>query len=193
MRAYLALCVFGLACATAKPVPLPPDPATLPPLPPSSLSAVLAHRGELDLTDDQVRLLQRLDDHLQDENAAIQAEAKKEPPPEKRKREEPTPRADDSQFNPPSGMGMGMGGRGGGRHSGAQQSKSIAPTPTPSDKSVEERLDDNDTEAYENAERSVLTKAQTERAREIAEKYREELFDRREMARKRAAAEAEKT
>lgn len=189
MRSRLAasLCLLGLSCATAKPVPLPPDPATLPPLPRSSLSAVLGHRGELGLTDEQVRLLQRLEDHLLAENAAIQEEAKKEPPPEKRRREEPSaPPVDPGLSSPGGGMGMGMGGRGG-RHA-SQPHKTVAPTPTPADKSVQERLDDNDTEAYENAEQSVLEKAQAERAREIAEQYREALYDRREMARKRAAA-----
>ncbi len=188
MRSRLApiACLLGLACATAQPVPLPPDPATLPPLPRSSLAAVLGHRGELDLTDEQVRLLQRLDEHLQEENAAIVAEAKKEPPPEPRKKDEPLQQPDTNQFNQGSGMGMGMGGHA--RKASAQHTKSVAPTPTPSDKSVQERLDDNDTEAYENAERSVLKKEQTERAREIAGKYREDLYDRREMARKRAAA-----
>jgi hypothetical protein len=195
MRRVIAMPLLPLvlACATAKPVPLPPDPATLPPLPRSSLAAVLGHRGELDLTDDQVRLLQRLDDHLQEEDAAIQAEAAKEPPPEKRKKEdtfEPPMDSPSSAANPGNGMGMGMGGRGGGggRHGTNQFKDKPAAKPVPVDKPLQERLDDNDTEAYENAERSVLKDSQTERARDIASKYREELFDRREMARKRAEA-----
>ena len=88
------------------------------------------------------------------------------------------------------GMGGGIGGRGGGggsRHP-TEKKKAVASAPVPLDKSLQERLDENDSDAYENAERSVLKKEQAERAREIAEKYREELFDRREMARKRAAA-----
>jgi hypothetical protein len=180
----VTLCLLGLACAAAKPVPLPPDPATLSPLPRSSLAAVLAHRGDLDLTDDQVRLLTRLDDQLYDENSAIQVEAAKEPPPEKRPEKEPPA---DNHFNAGSDTGMGMGGRGGRRGGQPRESKPV-PKPVPVDKSLQERLDGNDTEAYENAERSVLQKDQTERAREIASKYREELFDRREMARKRGEA-----
>ena len=48
MRLTSFACLLLVACATAKPVPqpLPPDPATLPPLPRSSLSAVLEHRTE---------------------------------------------------------------------------------------------------------------------------------------------------
>lgn len=194
MRLRLApvIGLLGLACATAQPVaPLPPDPATLPPLPHSALAAVLGHRGELELTDEQVRLIQRLDDHLVEENAAITAEAAKEPPPEKRKREESSTTSEDTHFNEGgSGVGMGgmggMGGRGGGRHP-TEKKKAVASAPVPVDKSLQERLDENDSDAYENAERSVLKKEQTERAREIAEKYREEIIERREMARKRAA------
>ena len=46
--------------------------------------------------------------------------------------------------------------------------------------SIEERIDDNDTHAYLEAEEIVLTPEQRERARDIAEDYREKLYDRRE-------------
>jgi hypothetical protein len=44
------------------------------------------------------------------------------------------------------------------------------------------RLDDNDTKAYLDAE-EILTEAQRSRARDIAEDYREQLYDRRATAR----------
>jgi hypothetical protein len=106
------------------------------------------------------------------------------------KREEEDPRPDTSQLNDSSGMGGGMGGMGGrgGHHSNPQPHKAPAAKAIPADKSLQQRLDDNDTEAYENAERSVLKEAQKEKAREIASKYRADLYDRRDMARKRAEA-----
>src|SRR5579863_2986054 len=140
MRFRLAptACLTALACATAKPVPLPPDPATLPPLPHSSLAAVLSHREELNLTDEEVRLLQRLDDHLQEEDAAILAEAAKEPPPEKRKPQEDETidvHTDDSAGGVAGGMG-GMGGMGshGGRHSYPEKKKKVEPVPSDKDR-----------------------------------------------------------
>jgi uridine phosphorylase len=49
---------------------------------------------------------------------------------------------------------------------------------------LETRLDDADTAAFLKAE-AVLTPGQRERARAIAESYREKLFERRELLRGR--------
>jgi hypothetical protein len=77
------------------------------------------------------------------------------------------------------GRGMGGGGRGtGGRSGGGEGENRTTAT------SLEQQVDDQDTEAYLNAE-LVLTEAQQLRAREIAEHYREQLWERREAARKR--------
>jgi hypothetical protein len=68
-------------------------------------------------------------------------------------------------------MRMGGGsGMGGGRHNrGGEGSERHSDA-------VAQRIDDNDAQAFLEAE-SVLTEAQRPRAREIAEQYREQLFD----------------
>jgi hypothetical protein len=66
---------------------------------------------------------------------------------------------------------MGRGSRAGAR----RPEKAGAP------ESIEERVDDNDTHAYLEAEELVLTPEQRDRARDIAEDYREKLYDRREI------------
>jgi hypothetical protein len=47
--------------------------------------------------------------------------------------------------------------------------------------SAQDRMDENDTKAYLDAE-EVLTEDQKAKAREIAESYREQLYDRRAAA-----------
>src|SRR5262249_57515028 len=83
------------ACATSQTKEVPTtSPQT--PLPRSSIAAVLQHKDELQLTDDQVRRLQELNDQLEQQNAALRQAA------EKRKSKDA-----------PSGGGFG-GGMGGG-------------------------------------------------------------------------------
>ena len=57
---------------------------------------------------------------------------------------------------------MGMGGRG--HHQAPVHPKAAPSKPVPQDKTVQQTMDDNDAEAYENAERSVLKAAQFDRA-----------------------------
>src|SRR5262249_25703125 len=119
---------LALACATSQPKEVPAASAQAS-LPRSSIAAVLKHKDELQLTDDQVHRLQELDDQLEQQNAALRQAA------EKRKKKDP----------PPSGGfggGTGSGSRGamGSRlMRGSRGSASSGAGP----KSLEERMDDN--------------------------------------------------
>ncbi|HEY6001737.1 MAG TPA: hypothetical protein VIV57_02605, partial [Anaeromyxobacter sp.] len=117
-------------------------------LPRSSVAAVLAHRGELGLDDDQIRRLERIDDDLQRRNAEVPAAA--------------------------------PGERGGRRAAGSPAGRGEPKRPPPDPERVR---NDNDTAAYLQAE-EILRPEQRDRAREIAERYREELYDQRAAARK---------
>src|SRR4051812_44852960 len=125
MSRVLLLVVLGAGlelagCAERKPLPRP----ELPPLPRSSIAAILQRRADLGLTDDQAQKLQARDDQLETENAGLHE------PGTNRKR---------------GGMGMGGGGGGmrGGSHrggwsgGGAQRESHI--------ESVQEQRDANDT------------------------------------------------
>jgi hypothetical protein len=179
MRAVaLGILVLGTACGSSPPPsssgPAAPLASSQPALPRSSIAAVLLHRDELGLSDDQVHAMQDLDEQLAEANAKLRA-------PERRL----APDAGTAQ-QPSAGMsrrgagmgGMGMGGRmgrGGGRRYGGVPAANGERAPG---RSIADRLDDNDTRAYLEAEK-VLTDAQRERARDIAEEYREALYDRR--------------
>jgi type IV secretory pathway VirB10-like protein len=155
----ISVALLPLACATSPPKATPP--ASQPPLPRSSIAAVLEHRRELELSDEQVRRLRNLDDQLERANAAIRQEANQ------KQTSQPVSRA-------PRG-GMGGRSRGGMGHSTGE-----GRSPPPSvnaPKSAEERIDDNDTNAYLEAEK-VLTESQRPLALEIASRFREESWDR---------------
>lgn len=171
-QVLFTMSLFAASCA-ANPKPSPSPPADLPPLPRSSIAAVLEHRAELELTDEQVRRLQQLDEKLQQENAAI----RKELAQGKQASGQPAP--DGSA----GGMGRRSRGGGGGRRSRGEGGGTSNDTPRP--KSPMQLMDDNDTRAYLEAE-TILTEAQRPRAREIASRFREELSDRREARRKRS-------
>jgi hypothetical protein len=98
-----------LACTTVDPRESAAAIAALPPLPRSSIAAVLEHRADLSLTDEQVKKLQDLDDQLEQDNSALRRQLALQRPDggthEKRSRD------DDSSER---GMGGGMGGAGGG-------------------------------------------------------------------------------
>ena len=162
--------VLALACACGPsplaPKPAPPPPAgSLPPLPHSSIAAVLEHRDELGLTVVQVGQMEDLDERLAQRNAALHdVPAGQQPKPSAASPRPPSMRR---------GMGMGRGSSPGG--SGRRPETARPP------ESIEERMDDNDTHAYLEAEAIVLTPEQRERAHDIAEDYREKLYDRREV------------
>ena len=165
-RALLTMALLTASCA-ANPKPSK-SPTELSPLPRSSIAAVLEHRAELELTDDQVRRLQQLDEKLQQENAAI----RKELAQGKQASGQPGP----DGFA--GGMGRRSRGGGGGRRSRGEGNSSDNPRP----KSPMQLMDDNDTRAYLEAE-ALLTETQRPKAREIASRFREQLSDRREAAR----------
>jgi hypothetical protein len=165
MRAVLVLVLAACGSAPPNQAPAPATPATnLPPLPRSSIAAVLLHRQELALTDEQVRAMQDIDERLAEVNAKVA--------------EGPTlHRIAPDAGTPQSGLRMtGMGGRGsGGSHGGYK------PDPPPQElinAQIEKRQDENDTRSYLRAEQ-VLTEEQRAKAREYAEQYREALYDRR--------------
>ena len=100
---------------------------------------------------------------------------------------------------PSSGSGSGSGGapqgmhgggmHGGGMHGGRMGGRSPASgggKEADRAATLEDRLDENDTKAYLDAE-GVFTEAQKEKAREIASDYREHLYEQRESARSSAA------
>jgi hypothetical protein len=86
---------------------------------------------------------------------------------------------------------MGGGMRGGGMH-GGRMGAGIPPSAPNGAKKMdqqsvlEDRLDENDTKAYLDAE-GVLTEAQKDRARDIASDYREQLYEQRALANRKSA------
>ncbi len=193
-RFVTAVAVIAMACAPAAVGPPAASLAPLPPLPRSSIAAVLGHRSELHLTEDQVKRLQDLDDDLDANQSAVRAQLALGPPdggeiPEP----EPPKKTDDDQMGGAGGMGAmgGMGGAMGGMggapsHKGSgDPSPPKPPGPTQAQKRADllRRIDDNDTNAYLQAE-DVLTEEQKPLARRVASKYRADLYDRREQTKK---------
>lgn len=164
---------LGLAgCAERKPVPRP----ELPPLPRSSIAAVLQRRADLGLTDEQAQKLQARDDELEKQNEGLHE------PGTGRKQ---GGGGDGSGMRHGGGMGMGgmggggMHGGGGGHHGqwgggggGVQRESHI--------ESVQQQRDANDTAAFTEIE-SVLTDDQRTKAESIASEYRDQLYHQREV------------
>jgi hypothetical protein len=146
-----AVILLVLAACASEPV-RPERP--LAPLPRSSIAAVLEHAGELALSEDQVAKLQAMESKLEETDAALRAQLapRRDAPPADR---------------PQTG---GRRGRGGG---GMRRARS------PEQDSARQQLDDNDTHAFLEAE-AVFNPEQLTRAQELATKFREELFERRE-------------
>jgi len=210
-RASLLL-LAAAACASA-PVPRAPPPDQ-PPLPRSSIVAVLAHRSELDLTDAQVAALEQADAELQQRQARLRAEGALQAPssggpwrgslhgggsppePGAAGGGQPVPgfgmNAGPGGFQaspslggqggtPPGGGAQGMGG---GAPRGEPRAGPPRRDPAAAQEALDASLDDADTAAFLKAE-PVLAPAQRERAREIANTYREQAFERRELLRGR--------
>jgi hypothetical protein len=153
----------------------PPAPARM--LPRSSIAAVLSHRSELRLDDDQVRRLERMDDELQRRNAELPAGSSSPRRGGEGARQGGRPAERDAE-----GGAEGMG-RPGGRHGPGSPRAKGEPRRAPAD--PDRVRADNDTAAYLQAE-ELLRPEQRDRAREIAERYREELYDQRNAAGKAA-------
>jgi hypothetical protein len=195
LRFTLVLALAQAACASPPPpvAAVPNNQAALPPLPRSSIAAVVLHRAEIGLTDEQVSEMEELDQKRETENAAVREEMGK-----KSQQAQAAPssnsgagsRSAASQGMQGSGMGGGM--RGGGMHGGRMGGRSAAPGAGSGKEAnraaaLEDRLDENDTKAYLDAE-NVLTEAQKARAREVASDYREQLYEQRESARAKSAS-----
>ena len=205
--------VFAVASAGAGVVPAcarhpPPaavEPATLPALPRSSLAAVILHRAELNLNDDQVRELEQ--------PGSTSANPKMPPcapswPPRARRHGSSGGGSNSSAAGAGAGAGAGApvrrpearqrrrhgrrdawrrharGRMGGGRGSARPAPR---PEPGPARGKLEDRLDEDDTKAYLDGE-AVLTEPQREQAREIASDYRAQLYDRRASLKRQGTA-----
>jgi len=136
--------------------------------------------------------MEKIDQKREEENAAAREELEKE----RKQGTSGRPAAAGSGGGPAANQGMrggGMGGgmRGGGMRGGRMGGGGFAPSGSSAAKKtdrqgvLEDRLDENDTKAYLDAE-GVLTEAQKSRARDIASDYREQLYDERAIARSKA-------
>src|SRR5262249_16790113 len=116
MRTILLVTAFlSVGCASHPPPPAASPPAPLPPLPRSSIAAVLEHRDEVLLSDDQVRQLERIDQEREKANQALLGAMAKHAGQGSGQRASSAPAS-----APPGGggMGMGMGGMRAGRMGG---------------------------------------------------------------------------
>jgi hypothetical protein len=157
------------ACAASRPSTVSPPPPSRPAilLPKSSIAAVLAHRSELGLDEEQVRRLEAIDATLQKQQLGVGA---------------PTPSS--AAAGPRPGAGADAGGDPPSRKGRHREGGSGRGRRDP-DRAPETTWDENDTAAYYRAEQ-ILGPEQRDRAREIAELYREELYDQRAAPREQA-------
>ena len=153
------------------------------PLPRSSIDAVIAHRGALGLTDAEVAELERRDealqkrlDELRDSIAASPGSGARRSAPVDRG----SPTLSPSAAAPPQGAGRDSG-RGGGWGGGRRGGRSAPEERDPAARAaqLQSKLDDADTAAWLSAE-TALDVSRRVSAREVAERYREQLADRRE-------------
>lgn len=139
----------------------------------SSLAAVLAQRGALELTPDQVRLLERADERLARAQEAARAS---QPHPE-----------DAPPGRPPGGSGPGPvsggpgAGMGGGKARPGPPPRSSGPSPA---ELLEQQLDALDTQAFLAAVES-LPEPQREKVTDVASRHREQVFEQREREKSR--------
>jgi hypothetical protein len=152
-----------------------PAPGAVPPiLPRSSVAAVLAQRGSLGFTPEQVKQLEQVDAKLaRDQEAARSAAAHAEDPKQAPQR-------------PPQGSAApGPGGPGGMSGGKTRPPPQIRVNSGPSAAEILERqLDDLDTQAFLKVVES-LPEAQREKAVDVASRYREQLFEQREREKSR--------
>jgi hypothetical protein len=155
------------------------DPAPAPVLHRSSLAAVLAQRGALQLTPDQVKALEQADARLaREQDGARAARAHGEGGP-----------GGDQPGSPPGGApGRKPGGPSSGGPGGAAGGKG-RPTPRPPTgpspaEQLEQELDALDTQAFLKALEG-LPESQREKVTDVASRHRELVFEQRERERTR--------
>jgi len=171
---FVALAVLGVAPVLAAD-PAPGAPPVL--LHRSSLAAVLAQRGALQLTPDEVKVLEQADARLlRDQEAARIAQAHPEDAPQSGPSE-----------RPPGGSKMGPAG--GGPVGGGSGGKS-RPPPQMRDagaaqaEQLQQRLDVLDTEAFLKAI-EAMPEPRREKVIDVASRHREQVFEQRERERSR--------
>jgi hypothetical protein len=135
-------------------------------LPRSSIAAVLARRGDLNLTAAQVKDLERRDEELRREQGEIR---------ERFNVPAGNPATKSPAFKGPGGAAGGRGGHG----QGTQGSRSKSDDPKQRSARLGEELDGADTRAWLEAAAKLPPDLQ-EKATAIAEKFREDLCDQRE-------------
>jgi hypothetical protein len=138
------------------------------------VGAVLEHAQELQLTQEQHEKLESIDYALTLKQNELLDRARAAQASEPTSKTD-TPMADTRGGGSMGGMGMG-GGRGRGMMGGGGARRSAAAAQGPNKQAVNDKLDDNDTAAYLEAEQS-LSEEQKPRARELASKYREQLYN----------------
>ncbi len=183
-----------LACALLLGAEAPAPAGPVGDLPRSSIAAVLAHRGELGLSEAEVSELERRDEALEKQAARIREEfaASSHKPGNSGRggeRSGPSPDGMGKPLAPTAAAlpeGSGAGGRGGKHHNGAGGSRSSSGSQDPAARAaaMQSRLDEADTAAWLAAE-TVLAESRREKARDVAEKYREAVADRRDTERAR--------
>lgn len=138
----------------------------------SSLAAVLAQRGALQLTPDEVKQLEQADARLQrDQEAARTAQPHPEDAPQGGPGERPP---GGSRVGPTSGGPVG--GMSGGKSRPPPPSRNAGPTPA---EQLQQRLDALDTEAFLKAI-EALPEARREKVIDVASRHREQVFEQRE-------------
>ncbi|HET8725849.1 MAG TPA: hypothetical protein VFM53_16750 [Anaeromyxobacteraceae bacterium] len=167
--ALLAALVLSLSPSVAPAAGDAPAPGRPAVLPRSSLAAVLAQRGTLDLTPDQVKELERLEARLARDQDALR-EAASRSSEASSGRDAPRP---PQGGGAPQGAGPGMAG---GKTRPAPSVKPRGPDPA---EVLRTQLDTLDTEAML-AALELLPESKREKAVEIASRYREQLFEQRE-------------
>ena len=184
--AVLYLASALMACTHEKPSATV-DVASLPPLPRSSIAAVVQQRAKLGLTDDQVRDLEEIDQEREKADTAFTNEVAQ------KQKAAQAAGASAASSPPPGGARGGGGMRGGGMHGGGMGGRRGSPqagheaADGTAAATIQDRLDENDTKAFLDAEQ-VLTESQRDPAREIASDYRAQLYERRELERQKSGA-----
>ena len=138
----------------------------------SSVAAVLAQRGAMQLTPEQVKQLEQVASRLEREQQVAREELSH--PPD----------APAGSSAPPPGKSPG-GGPGGGMGGAKSRPAPTVRSSGPSQAQVlQQRLDELDTQAFLKSV-EMLPEPQREKATEIASRYREQLFEQREREKNR--------